>query len=290
MTDHTNVANPLREHQKALCLLLGEFDRICKELQIPYVLYAGTLLGAVRHKGFVPWDDDLDVMMLRSDYERFLQEADKLLDQERFFLQKEFSDHWPMFFSKLRLNGTTCIEKYHPKDLQTHQGVYIDIFPCDNAAATKLGRNLQFAASKVVISKALDRRGYDTDSRLKRVVMALCRCIPMKLALAITKKGKSDSRLVHGFLGGAHGYMQNVFERRMLTHRIQGDFEGCSYPIPEQYDVLLTQMYGDYMQIPGEEERRIKQHAIFVDLDKSWEQYIHYRDELTFDIHTRSIR
>ena len=95
MTDHTNVANPLREHQKALCLLLGEFDRICKELQIPYVLYAGTLLGAVRHKGFVPWDDDLDVMMLRSDYERFLQEADKLLDQERFFLQKELFTHRP---------------------------------------------------------------------------------------------------------------------------------------------------------------------------------------------------
>ena len=119
----------LTQHQNGLLVILKEFDRICGELRIPYVLFAGTLLGAVRHKGFIPWDDDLDVMMLREDYARFLHEADALLDTERFFLQKEFSEHWPMFFSKLRMNNTACIEKYHPKDPGTHQGVYIDIPP-----------------------------------------------------------------------------------------------------------------------------------------------------------------
>lgn len=94
-------------HQQALHTLLVEFDRVCRALEIPYVLYAGTLLGAVRHQGFIPWDDDLDVLMLREDYDRFLREAPGVLDTETFFLQKEFSDHWPLFFSKLRLNGTT---------------------------------------------------------------------------------------------------------------------------------------------------------------------------------------
>ena len=117
-----------QKHQAALLRLLREFDRVCKQLNIPYVLYAGTLLGAVRHEGFIPWDDDLDVLMLREDYNRLLAEAPAVLDTDTFYLQKEFSDHWPLFFSKLRLNGTTCLEKVHPKDSQIHQGIYIDIF------------------------------------------------------------------------------------------------------------------------------------------------------------------
>ena len=68
--DTIEVKNELREHQKALLELLCEFDRICKKLDIPYILFAGSMLGAVRHKGFIPWDDDLDILMMRKDYER----------------------------------------------------------------------------------------------------------------------------------------------------------------------------------------------------------------------------
>ena len=89
----------IRDHQLALLTLLEEFDRVCKALDIPYVLFAGSLLGAVRHQGFIPWDDDLDIMMKRADYERFLKEANTVLDKDKFFLQKEFSEHWQMFFS-----------------------------------------------------------------------------------------------------------------------------------------------------------------------------------------------
>ena len=149
-----------QSHQRMLWVILKEFDRVCKVLDIPYVLFAGTMLGAVRHKGFIPWDDDLDVMMLREDYDRFLQKADSVLDRKKFFLQKEFSEHWPMFFSKLRLNGTTCLEKYHPRDKKVHQGIYIDIFPCDAALGSEAGRRLQFLASKVVIAKSLDSANY----------------------------------------------------------------------------------------------------------------------------------
>lgn len=280
----------ITQHQRLIAESLREFDRICRELQIPYVLFAGTLLGAVRHRGFVPWDDDLDVMMLREDYERFLREADGLLDTERFFLQKEFSEHWPMFFSKLRLNNTACIEKYHPKDAKTHQGVYMDIFPCDHALDSAIGRKLQFLASKVVIAKSLDRRGYDTDSKLKRLFMGFCRMIPLGPVLKLTKAGKADSKMVHGFLGGAHGFRKSVFERRWFTERTTGEFEGRQYPIPADYDSLLKQLYGDYTRIPTEEERQVKQHALLVDLEHSWEEYEHYRDELSFETYTRSIR
>jgi lipopolysaccharide cholinephosphotransferase len=277
-------------HQQAMCQLLEEFDRVCKALDIPYVLFAGTMLGAVRHQGFIPWDDDLDVALLRKDYDRLLKEADKVLDSEKFYLQKEYSEHWPMFFSKLRLNNTTCLEKYHPKDHQTHQGVFIDIFPCDNCAKTGFGRRLQFLASKVVIAKSLYKRGYETHSKKKKAFIQFCRLLPNKLFLAVSKWGREDSALVHSFLGGASSFKKSVYPRKCFREQIDATFEGKQYPIPVGYDRLLHIMYRNYHQLPPEEDRLCKQHAILVDLENSYEQYVHYRDDMEFEIHTRSIR
>ena len=279
-----------KEHQQALCVLLEEFDRVCKALDIPYMLFAGTMLGAVRHQGFIPWDDDVDVLLLRKDYDRLLQEAEAVLDTKKFFLQKEFSDHWPMFFSKLRLNNTTCLEKYHPKDEKIHQGIYIDIFPCDNCAATALGRKLQFWSSKVVIAKSLDKRGYETHSKKKKAFMAFCRILPTKPFLALTKAGKEDSARVHSFLGGASGYQKSVYPRKCFLKQTPMAFEGKCYPVPVGYDRLLRILYGNYHQLPPEEDRLCKQHAILVDTENSYEKYAHYRDGMEFEIHTRSIR
>ena len=192
----------LEEHQAALYALLLEFDRVARALETPYFLFAGTLLGAVRHQGFIPWDDDLDILMLREDYERFLREAPPLVG-EKFFLQGEFSEHFPMFFSKLRINGTTCLEKHYPKDKETHQGVYIDIFPCDNACKTGLGRAVQFCCSKVIIAKGLDARGYENDKGLKKPFMRLCRLLPMKPFRDVVQRRGKPTAWVHSFLGGA---------------------------------------------------------------------------------------
>lgn len=294
MMDKNQVMFPLPEqhaaHQKALLTLLREFDRVCRALDIPYILFAGTMLGAVRHKGFIPWDDDVDVLMMRKDYDRFLREAESVLDGKTFYLQKEFSPHWPMFFSKLRLNHTACLEKYHPKDPHTHQGVYIDLFPCDAAASTGAGRKLQFFASKVVIAKSLYKRGYETGSRAKKIFMKLCTLLPMAPFLRITKRGSADSEFVHTFLGGASGYSKSVYPRRYVEGASRMTFEGSEFPVPTEYDPFLRILYGDYMQLPPPDERAIKQHAILVDLENSYEIYREYRDGMTFDIYTRSIR
>lgn len=290
MTDNHRPQSTLADHQAALLRLLRELDRVCKALNIAYVLYAGTLLGAVRHQGFIPWDDDLDVLMLREDYDRFMAEAPAVLDTDTFYLQKEFSEHWPLFFSKLRLNGTTCLEKIHPKDPRMHQGIYIDIFPCDSARQTEVGRRMQFAASKVVIAKALDKRGYDTDSTAKKVVMALCRLLPQKTFFKFVKRGKADGDVVHTFLAGARSYGKNVIPRRFLTQRCEVTFEGGTYPAPADYDGCLTMLYGDYMRLPPPEDRVCKQHSILVDTERSYEEYADYRDGMTFEVYTRSIR
>jgi len=290
MTQHNETPATLAEHQEAMKRLLTEFDRVCKVLNIPYVLFAGTLLGAVRHQGFIPWDDDLDVLMLREDYDRFLKEAPAVLDTDTFYLQQEFSEHWPLFFSKLRLNGTTCLEKYHPKDPAVHQGIYMDIFPCDDARKTDLGRKLQFAASKVVIAKALDKRGYATDSKKKRCFMALCRLLPRKPFLWLVKTGAKNGDTVHSFFAAAKSYDKNIYPRRYFTQRTEAAFAGRSYPVPADYDGLLREIYGDYMQLPPPEQRVCKQHAILVDTRQSYEMYADYRDGMTVEVFTESIR
>lgn len=279
----------LREHQEAIYLLLCEFDRACKQLQIPYFLFAGTLIGAVRHKGFIPWDDDLDVLMMREDYDRFLREAPDVLPSS-CFLQKEFSPHWPMCFSKLRLNGTACLEKYHPKDPASHQGVYIDIFPCDHAFSSEFGRKAQFFCSKVVIAKSLDRRGYDTDSTAKKLFMYLCRLLPRGVFLRFTKGPKKQGKFVHTFLGGASKYAKNVYPAACFSDTVLLPFEDGVFPAPKAYDDLLTIVYGDYKKLPSEEKRKYKKHAVLVDLKHPYTQYEHYRDNMTFDIPLRSIR
>ena len=290
MADREIKGASLEEHQAALLRLLVEFDRVCRMIGVKYQLYAGTLLGSVRHKGFIPWDDDLDILMMREDYEKFLREADTYLNGEVFFLQKEFSEHWRMFFSKLRLNNTACIEKYYPKDSLTHRGIYIDIFPCDDARSTTLGKKLQFYASKIVIAKSLDRRGYVTRSTTKKAFIAFCRLLPMKPFYRFAKSGKKNGTHLHSFFAAASDYSKNVYPRELLENTAVGEFEGGYYPIPANYDTLLRKIYGDYEILPPSEERGKKKHAIFVDTENSYENYNDILKDSDFDVLSESIR
>lgn len=290
---HLNQAGDvatLAEHQQALCCLLQEFDRVCKALDITYYLFAGTLLGAVRHQGFIPWDDDLDVIMERGEYRRFMEEAPKLLDHHAFYLQEEFTEHYPMFFSKLHLNGTTCLEKHHPKDPLVHQGVYMDIFPLDHAYGSRMARYVQFLCSKVVIAKGLDARGYETDSTAKKILMVISRALPRCVFHRIVRGPKKRGKYVHCFLGGASKLSKSVFPAELFDGTAQLPFAGGRYSAPGGYDGILTVLYRDYMTIPPEEDRKCKQHAILVDLKHSYENYESYRDGMKFENPIRSIR
>lgn len=288
--DITIKTATVEEHQAVLYELLIEFDRICKANHIPYILYAGTAIGAVRHNGFIPWDDDADVLMLRKDYEYFLEIADEVLDS-KYYLQKEYSEHWPVGSSKLRKNNTTCLEKYHSNDSLRHQGIYIDIFPCDNASENPIMRKIQFFASRIVIAKSLDARGYLTNSGIKKFFIILCRLLPKEFFRKIAVlKGKETSHLVHAFFGSTRTDKKSVFQREWITSVESHQFNDSQFLISSYYDKLLTLMYGDYMTLPPEEERKCKVHAILVDTEKNYTEYEHYRDGMKFEVYTRSIR
>lgn len=285
------MENSKREHQLLLLEMLKDFDAVCKKHEIPYTLFAGTALGAVRHQGFIPWDDDLDILMLREDYERFFAVASSELDPDTYYLQHEFSDHWPLFFSKLRRNHTAAIEKYHPRDPKVHQGVYIDIFPCDNLSDLRFVRKLQFMAAKVVIAKCLERRGYETDSKLKKVFILLCHCLPLKplWRFSIHRKNKNTA-MVHSFFGCGTKYSKSVFDRSWITELTELPFEDGKFPVSAHYDELLHALYGDYMKMPAPEERKIKEHVAILDLHHSYEEYVEVQKNMKIDVYTRSIR
>lgn len=281
----------LQEHQAVLYELLREFDRICSKHDISYTLFAGTALGAVRHNGLIPWDDDLDIVMMRSEYDKFLSVAQNDLDSDKYFLQKEFSEHWPMFFTKLRKNNTACLERFIPKDPRHHQGIYIDIFPCDNLSNNAAVQKMQFLASKIVIAKSLDRRGYATDSKKKKLFMLLCRLLPAKPLQKFVKGEKyADSSRVHTFFGASSRFSKSVYPRRWMTEAQKIQFGQAEYPISAHCHDLLTTLYGDYMTPPDEAARECKVHAILVDTERDYSEYEHYRDGMEFDVYTRSIR
>lgn len=291
MTNLILEAPPANNHHLAMLKLLNEVDRICHKHEINYMLFAGTLLGAVRHQGFIPWDDDLDIIMLRSEYEKFLEVAKEEIDQNIFYLQSEYSEHWPMFFSKLRLQNTAAIEKYHPKDKLIHQGIYIDIFPCDNLSDIPIVRKVQFFASKVVIAKGLYSRGYETDNRTKKIFLQLCRLLPRKLFHAITRlKCRGNTKMVHCFLGCASLYEKSTFPRMWFTESMNMKFEENQYPVSAYYDDLLTQLYEDYMTLPEEAQRICKVHAVIVDVKHSYQIYLKEQSDMIITDFTRSIR
>lgn len=281
----------MNDHQKVLLAMLKDLDKVCRDNHIKYMLFSGTALGAVRHHGFIPWDDDLDVVMMRAEYERFLDAAEKGMDRERYFIQREYSEHWPMQFSKIRLNNTACIEKFRAKDPLMHQGVYIDVFPCDNLADSKPAGLLQFAASKVVIAKCLYSRGYETSSCIKQAFMQLCRILPLRPFFEICKRsGDVKTRKVHTFLGGGSKYGRSVFDRKYFEESVEMIFEDGEFPVSACADEMLTVMYGNYMRIPDVSERNCKEHVEILDLDTDYTHYL--ETQKTMKIHgvSKSIR
>lgn len=278
-------------HQVLLLEMLKDLDIVCKKHRISYQLFAGTALGAVRHHGFIPWDDDVDIVMPRREYERFFSEAAGDFDEAYYYVQKEHSAHWPMPYSKLRRNNTTCIEKYHPKDMETHLGVYIDIFPCDNLSDCTLMQKMQFVASKIVIAKSLYARGYETNSAAKKVFMQMCRAMPVKWLKVVCMREKDQkSRMVHTFFGAGSKYKKNVFPREWIEQSIEMQFADGVFPVSSYYDELLTRLYGDYHAIPSIEDRKCKEHAVILDLENPYVKYLPELRNMQFDVLTKSIR
>ena len=242
-----------------------EIRRVCKILNVQYFLIGGTFLGAVRHKGFIPWDDDMDVGMMREDYERFMREAPKLLSDD-FYLQNWDTDpEYPFSFGKLRLNGTIVVEKMNA-GTASHKGVFLDIFPYDNVPENVEQQRRQarriFVLKKMMwikkgYGKQLQNDGFKMWLKYNGARFLTCfvsyKWIKQTYARELTRY--NDHRTERMFISCLYSYEKSSVYRRWLEDLSEYDFENEKFLAPRDYDAFLSTLYGDYMQLPPEEKR-----------------------------------
>lgn len=249
---------PRLQRQLMKCLL--EVDRICKEYQIEYFLGGGTLLGAVRHRGFIPWDDDVDVMMTRENFDRFAQIAPHAVGADFFFQSSATDGDYHSPFAKIRLRNTLFETAFSGRFSYVENGVFLDIFAHDAAPASSALLKIHIFMTTFIRSVVFHKWSGDSMQyygRFKlacRIVTAISKLFSITTLERIQRwimtfwNQKNTGLLYDGM--GEH-LKHGSFPAELLQEKTYLLFEGRAFPVPLNYDEYLRFSYGDnYMQWP----------------------------------------
>lgn len=255
------------------------FINICKKHHLKYFAASGTLIGAIRHQGFIPWDDDIDIMMPREDYEKFLQVAKEEL-RDPFFLQHYTTEkNYPNGHIQIRNSQTTCFIHESYVDLKNGKncGIFIDIFPFDKVFDNYKKR--QKYCKKIKVLKALAMwRVYGTPSFLRRMIVKFYFCFHSlqktiikidRLSKNLPNKDKQSLVSIPTFLPG---YEKEVWQENWFDEMVDHKFEDIEMAIPAKYDEVLRKEYGDYFVIPEDKGGTMHGQSYF-DCDTPFDQY-----------------
>lgn len=264
----------LRELQLTQVEMLDEIVRICDENNLTYFLIGGTLLGAVRHNGFIPWDDDLDIAMPRNDYNKFIEICKAEL-KENYYLHSIESDnkYWVSFIKLRKYN--TIFEPIQDSTIDSeYKGVYVDIFPLDNARKEKsLLQDIQAYAVKGLTSAQYRRRGATMITRTPlgvKLLMVLLKPFSYKsisnLITNIMSINKNDKSEYFVNLGSFINYRKQTIKKNIYYPAKKIEFEGKEYSVPNDWDYVLKRLYGNYMEIPPL-EKRITHNPVRIELN-----------------------
>lgn len=265
----------LKDLQKVELEILLEVDRICKKNNIRYFLVSGTLLGAIRHKGFIPWDDDIDICMPIKDYNKFCSVAPKELNS-KYFLQNYQSDMISMWFSKVRKNGTAAVEAGREKKTH-HQGIWIDIFPLigiknDRKWIDNLKKRVDFAKKllKIKIDCIEENEKLPFYKKIHNLIpLSLIRMISGRIYKTAFKSHEDFDCCYYIW---AENNIRARFKSELFDETINVEFEGHMLPAPKKWDEYLKIVYGDYMTPPPPEKRNGGCHSIsYVNLNSEFD-------------------
>ncbi len=257
--------------------LLSAFDRICKKYGLRYFLFWGSLLGAVRHNGFVPWDDDTDVVMPRKDYEELLKHGDEF--QEPYFFQTPYTDKGFFYaHAKLRNSNTTAWDR--PFAYQgTNFGVFLDILPLDNVRIDG-GRERFDRVNKLILdnSTAMKLSNPDPSEKDKIRIAQYDGRDPYERYEEIHQLARLFENEETGYVSTlactTYGFDRDTFHASDFDRAEIVDFEGLKFPIPQGYKRVLEISYGDYMQMPPIEKRGGWHGNLLFDLDTPYKDFI----------------
>ena len=262
-------------HEILLAYIL-EVDRICKKHNIKYFLAGGTLLGAIRHNGFIPWDDDADVMMLREDYDKFLKVAQDELPSNLFVQNPRTEELNHHVFTKIRMDNTLFATRHTGKFMNMHNGIFIDILSQDNTSNNKLIQNLHIYTTLITRSMVFNKwakKKMKTGGK-HPILCKMANYMKDKCSYKFLEylqdntitlfKDNKKSRYLYDGMG--RNLRRGVFPKEWLEEVIYVDFEGYKLPVPKYYDEYLTYLYGDYMQMIPVSQRRTSHSIVLMDL------------------------
>lgn len=268
----------MNDLQKIELEIFKVFKDICEKLELNYFLVCGSALGAARHGGFIPWDDDMDVGMYREDYMKFMKQAPQLLP-EGIFLQNYKSDpKFPQVFAKLRNSNTTYIEK-SMAHLDINHGVYIDIFPLDGVP-DDVSERKKLAKTKSLYVRKLTCVCKLPPTLKGKLSVSMFRLlgyhkrttkIAKKYEEYISKYSVKDSKIIgnHGTWYGQRDFISADFYGKGTDIT----YEGISVRVPEKYDEYLTALYGDWRTPPPMNKQKGHHYYEICDLEKPYTYY-----------------
>lgn len=262
------IGEEFRKMQLLQLDMIVEVDRICRKYDIKYVLMYGTLLGAVRHKGYIPWDDDADICMLREDYEKFRSVCHEMNPDICYFQDHSNEPEYLWQYAKVRRTNTVFIRNGQ-EHLKHRTGVFIDIFPFDDVPKCTLLQQLQdfrcFCLRKILWAQVACRNecGF-----WKIWFTVLSHISPdwvyKKIERNIARSSNSSSNRVRTLLFPAPGKVYNRphpqhllygIPKKWFLERSEYEFEGHLFYGPKEYDAYLKYIYDDYMTLPPENKR-----------------------------------
>lgn len=266
----------LRQLQLVQLEMLRVVDHFCIENHLHYSLYDGTLLGAVRHKGFIPWDDDLDICMERSEYERFIQLWNQNPPEGYLLQNKDNAAGFTQSFTKIRKEHTTFLQnEWEAGRYQT--GIFIDVFPIDRLPDGGINRKLFLVEGmfyQLLNREFIPPQGSWAEKMVSRAFLA---CIPKQKRSGLRKKLLADM-LRRGKGGSETVAIETLWSMRIplpgnLTEDyVQLPFEDGNFMCFGDWKSLLERHFGDYMTLPPEEERTWKHHPIILDFEHDYEE------------------
>lgn len=267
--------NYKRELQLALLEMIKDIDKLCKDNNIEYYIAYGSCLGAIRHKGFIPWDDDFDIAMTDDNYQKFLKICEEKLDHNKYYVQTpEKEEKYYLSFAKIRNIQTTLIEEKN-SNIDITYGIYIDVFPLVGVPQNKIkkfflkiNRALMLSANINIINNKFLKILFNLILKIfgrKRILKySTKRCFKYKC--------QKCNKIVS--ICDGDGYNQNEMDKKIYGKPIYVQFEDTKLPVPEMYDEYLKNIYGNYMQIPSKEQIKEREHTpYFLDLNLPYEEY-----------------
>lgn len=251
--------------------ILSTVDEICRKNGLKYSVAYGTMLGAIRHKGFIPWDDDVDIIMPREDYERLI-EVWKIEKSKGYILQNKFTNwDFTQNFTKIRKDNTTFIHNEWERNVTYHTGIFIDVFPGDRVAPNKIMRKLQLLAVAInlLYSRNFKSRASGIQNMIEGIFLRLPQGVKKKLFVSTGKfiqKWNSLSEQDY-FFPNTMEWAYRQYPADMFDELIDVDFAKRKFLCVRDADKVLRIDYGNYMELPPIEERVLKHHAIIMDAE-----------------------